>query len=153
MEKYELLYILAAKYTDAEVVTMMEKIKGMIEAAGGKVGEMHDLGRRKLAYPIDHVKNGSYVLVYFEAETEVLAKLNDAFRLSVDLIRHLIVKKDPYLTKIPSLVEVEPRRSDDDEEAPRPRQMAPRAASAAKEDVSAEDIDKKIDKILTDEVL
>jgi len=155
MEKYELLYILAAKYTDAEIVSLTEKIKGIVESLGGKVTETHDLGRRKLAYPIQHVRNGSYILVYFEADTENAAKLNDALRLSADILRHLIVKKDQYLTKIPSLVEVEERRGEDDE---RPRQMAPRAAAipqmaAAAKEISMEEIDEKLDKILTDEVV
>ena len=82
MEKYELLYIIAAKYTDAEIESLMEKIKGMIASAGGTVSEMHNLGRRKLAYPISHVRNGNYVLVYFEAEPSTVAKLNEMLRLS-----------------------------------------------------------------------
>lgn len=154
MEKYELLYILAAKYTDAEIVSLMEKIKGIVESLGGKVMETHDLGRRKLAYPIQHVRNGSYILVYFDADTENAGKINETLRLSADILRHLIVKKDQYLTKIPSLVEVEERRGEDDER-PAPRQMGPRANApvAAAKEISMEEIDEKIDKILTDEVV
>jgi small subunit ribosomal protein S6 len=156
MEKYELLYIIAAKYTDSEIEALMEKIKGLVTSAGGSVTEMHNLGRRKLAYPINHVRNGNYVLVYFSAETSVLAKLNETLRLSADVLRHILVTKSQYLTKIPSFAELTEIRRDDDE-TPRPRQMAPIQApivvKAAAAPVSMEDLDKKLDQILTEEVL
>lgn len=153
MEKYELLYIIAAKYTDAEIESLMEKIKGMIATAGGTVTEMHNLGRRKLAYPISHVRNGNYVLVYFEAEPTAVAKLNEMLRLSTDVLRHLITTKSPYLTKIPSFAEITEIRTDEDRDRPRqaaPVQQAPAVAAAP---VTMEELDKKLDQILTDEVL
>lgn len=157
MEKYELLYIIAAKFTDAEIEALMEKINGIITSVGGKVTEKMNLGRRKLAYPISHVRNGNYVLVHFDAEPAVMAKLNDFLRLSADILRHLITVKSPYLTKVPSFAEVADIRTEG-EEAPagqpmRPRQMAPRAAAAKPAaPVSMEDLDKKLDQILTEEV-
>lgn len=153
MEKYELLYIIAAKYTDAEIESLMEKIKGMITTAGGTVTEMHNLGRRKLAYPISHVRNGNYVLVYFEAEPTAVAKLNEMLRLSTDLLRHLITTKSPYLTKIPSFAEITEIRTDEDRDRPRPAPMVQQAPVAAAAPVTMEELDKKLDQILTDEVL
>ena len=154
MEKYELLYILAAKYTDAEVKSLMDKIKGVIVSAGGAVSDMHDLGRRKLAYAIKHVRNGSYVLVNFEASPEIVNKLNETFRLSADILRHLIVTKDPYLTKVPDLTEKEERREEDEDRGPRPAPVRIQAHVRPVEakEVSMEEIDKKLDKILTDDV-
>jgi small subunit ribosomal protein S6 len=154
MEKYELLYIIAAKYTDAEIETLMQKIKGIVASTGGNVSEMHNLGRRKLAYPISHVRNGNYVLTYFEAEPEALTKINETLRLSADVLRHLVVARSPYLTKIPSFAELTEIRTEG-EEAPRPRQMAPiqHAPTPKVAAVSMEEIDKKLDRILTDEVL
>jgi|SRR5687768_4694157 len=155
MEKYELLYIIAAKYTDAEIEGLMEKIKGLVTSAGGNVTEMHNLGRRKLAYPIGHVRNGNYVLVYFEAEPASLAKLNEMFRLSADVLRHLVVSRSPYLTKIPSFAELTEIRQEGDEQ-PRPRPMAPpiqQAPVVPAAPVTMEELDKKLDEILTEEVL
>lgn len=158
MEKYELLYIIAAKFTDAEIEALMEKINGIITSVGGKVTEKMNLGRRKLAYPISHVRNGNYVLVHFDAEKAAMAKLNDVLRLSADILRHIITVKSPYITKVPSFAEIAEIRTEG-EEAPatqmRPRQMAPRPAAAVKAPaapVSMEDLDKKLDQILTEEV-
>jgi small subunit ribosomal protein S6 len=154
MERYELLYIIPAKYTEAEIAQLMERIKGVVIAAGANVSEMHDLGKRKLAYPIQHVRHGNYVLAYFEADAAAVAKLNDTLRLSAEILRHMIVARDPYLTNIPSLVEVEQRAEGDD--APRPRQMAApvqQAPVAVKDPLTMEELDKKLDEILTEEVL
>ena len=155
MEKYELLYIIAAKYTDAEIEALMEKIKGIVTSTGGNVTEMHNLGKRKLAYPISHVRNGNYVLVYFEAEPAAMAKLNEMLRLSTDVLRHLVVSRSPYLTKIPSFAELTEIRQDGDEPQ-RPRPMAPpiqQAPIVPQTPVTMEELDKKLDEILTEEVL
>ena len=156
MEKYELLYIIAAKYTDAEIEGLMEKIKGLVTSAGGNVTEMHNLGRRKLAYPISHVRNGNYVLAYFEAEPEMLAKLNETLRLNADVLRHLVTARSPYLTKIPSFAELTEIRDDSE---PQQRQQARpippvvQAPAIPAQPVTMEELDKKLDEILTEEVL
>ncbi len=153
MEKYELLYILAAKYTDEEVTALMEKYKGVLTALGAVVSETHNLGRRKLAYPIGHSRNGNYVLFYFEGSAEILAKINDTLRLSTDILRHIVVSRDPHLKGIPSFAEA-PERPEEQGEIPRrPRQMAPPAMVPAKAGaVSMEEIDKKLDAILNEDV-
>ncbi len=153
MEKYELLYIIAAKYTDAEIETLMGKIKSLVASAGGNVTEMHNLGRRKLAYPISHVRNGNYVLAYFEAEPSALAKLNEMLRLSADVLRHLVVARSPYLTKIPSFAELTEIRTDGEEPRPRPAAPIQQAPVAPQTPVTMEELDKKLDEILTEEVL
>lgn len=157
MGKYELLYILPAKYTDAEITSLVEKIKGIVTAAGATVTESHDLGKRKLAYPINHVRNGNYVLTYFESAPDVMAKLNETLRLSVDILRHMIVARDQHLKNIPSLIEVEERRGEDGEIQHRPRERAPlvqvKAPGVPKDAMSMAELDKKLDAILTEEVV
>ena len=159
MEKYELLYILPAKYTEAEAKVMADKISGIVTANGGTVSETHDLGKRRLAYPIKHARNGQYILTFFEAEPKSIAKLNDTFRLSTDLLRHLIVERNPLITKIPSLVEepegaIRPVHREHVHERPQAAPIQrPIAAPAKETPITMEEIDKKLDEILTEEVL
>jgi small subunit ribosomal protein S6 len=156
MEKYELLFILPAKYTETELAEMADKIKGIVTAAGASVTEAHDLGRRKLAYPVKGARNGNYFLFYFEAEAPVLAKLNEMLRLSTDILRHLVAVRDEHITKIPSFAEEEMRR-ERAEAAPAPRPLPPpppqQAPLQAKEKITMEELDKKLDEILTDDIL
>jgi len=158
MEKYELLFILPAKFTEPELAEQMEKIKGVVAAAGGSVSEAHDMGRRKLAYPIKNNRNGNYCLFFVEAETPVIAKLNEIFRLSTEILRHLIIVRDPNITKIPSFAEEE-RRERERQEAPMARPQAPAPVpqqaplQPAKERITMEELDKKLDEILTDDII
>jgi small subunit ribosomal protein S6 len=107
MGQYELLYILPAKYTEAELKEMSDKIGGIITNLGATITETHQLGTRKLAYAIQNVRNGSYVLVHFDAVPTTVPKMNDVLRLSTDLLRHMIVVRDPHATTIPSIIEEE----------------------------------------------
>ena len=154
MGKYELLYIIPAKYTDAEIGSLVEKISGIVSGTGATVSATHNLGKRKLAYPIDHVRHGNYVLSYIEADAAAVNKLNDILRLSVDILRHLIVVRDPALVNIPSLVEIEERRNEEGEIMRRPAAPVQQkvAVAAAKDPMSMAELDKKLDEILTEEV-
>lgn len=151
-QKYELLYILPAKYTESELKAMAEKINATLTTLGGVVSEFHLLGRRKLEYVIKNVRNGDYTLVYFEAEPARLAKINDTFRLSNDILRHMIVKRDPKITSIPSFKEEENPYQHVRGEHSR-RDHAARKPMVETVTSVPVDIDKKIDEMLTEEVI
>ena len=158
MQKYELLYIVPAKYTEDELKKLTGKVGEIVAKTGGAVTETIVLGKRKLAYPIQHVRYGYYVLVHLDAEKDVVEKLNRTLRLTTELRRHLIIVKDPHLTKIPEFAdsgdiiraERDARGSRDRKRVPARRPMA---APVAQKDVNMEDLDKKLDEILTEEVL
>ena len=153
MQKYELLYIIPAKYTEDEVKGLTDKIGMMISNTGGTIEETKVLGRRKFAYEIDHIKNGYYIMVNFEAEQAAIEKMDKTLRLSPDLMRHLLVKKDPKLTKVPEFAEsgeIVQKKTDDSDQKKAPR--VHRAPVKEKEKLTMKDLDKKIDDILTEEI-
>lgn len=160
MEKYELLFVLPAKYTEGEFNELAEKVKGIVAAAGGNVAELHNLGKRRLAYPIKTVRNGQYFMAFFEAENAVISKLNEMLRMSSDVLRHLVVLRDPHVTKIPSFIEEEPRRERRERREGEPffrsREAQPAPVQAPlqpQEKMSMEELDKKLDKILADDII
>ena len=55
MQKYELLYIVPAKYTEDELKKLTGKVGEIVAKTGGAVTETIVLGKRKLADPIQHV--------------------------------------------------------------------------------------------------
>ena len=152
-KQYEILYIIPAKYTEAEVKSIMDKTKGIIESTGAaKVSEMHNLGKRRLAYPIGQVRFGNYVLAWFEAEAAAIKKVDELLRLDVEVTRHLITLRDKNIKTIPSFAEEEPKHRDEREE--RPRFSAPTQAPVLPSaPVNPEELDKKLDAILNEEVL
>lgn len=156
MQNYELLYILPPTLTETEAPVAAGRISTMLQDAGGSITQDVDLGRKKLAYPIKHHQYGYYRLVEFSAEPASVVKLNNTFRLSPELLRYLMLVKPE---KTQATIERD--------EALRARMAARRqqrmsttateaatAAAAAGTDetpaLSAEELDKKLEKILED---
>ena len=50
------------------------------------------MGKRRLAYEINKIRDGIYVLVHFNATPEVVAELDRVMKISDEVIRFLIVK-------------------------------------------------------------
>lgn len=160
MQNYELLYILPAKFADTEIDGLRAKVAGMIEAAGAKVTRNESLGKIKLAYIIKKQQHGTYVLVHFSAETPVIAVIDRQFRLSDEILRHMIVDLVPSQEK--AVVQIQSYVAPLSEEArdlPRrptgtatasaaPRAAAPAAASDVAPSMSMAELDKKLDEIL-----
>lgn len=50
------------------------------------------MGKRRLAYEINKIRDGVYVLVNFTAAPEVVAELERILKISDEVIRYLITK-------------------------------------------------------------
>ncbi len=74
-----------------KVDTTVERFRKIIEDGNGTI-EKHDLiGKRRLAYEIDKIKDGIYTNVFFTGTTEIVNELDRVMRISDDVIRHLII--------------------------------------------------------------
>ena len=166
MQNYELLYILPARYADSEIDGLRAKVAGMIETAGGKVTRNESLGKIKLAYIIKKQQHGTYVLVHFTAEPTVIAPLDRTFRLSDEILRHMIVDLVPSQEK--AVVQIQSYvapLSEEAREMPRrpvgtptparpsaPLAAAPASAAEVAPSLSMAELDKKLDEILDKDV-
>lgn len=63
-EKYELMYIINPNLSEEETAAVVEKFKALVEQ-NGTLEEMEEMGKRKLAYEINYISEGYYVLVKF----------------------------------------------------------------------------------------
>jgi len=171
MNKYELLYIIPGQFADDEIDGVMGDVAKLAEAESSvKISRNESLGKIRLAYPIKKVKNGTYVLVHFEAEAEKLNVLDRALLLKDEVLRHTIVhlpdgaedRKFEFTSYIAPLSEEarEARgdKKDRKDRYERPKSSTPKIASptpATKKDspaISVEDLDKKLDEILDQDV-
>ncbi|MGC9049035.1 MAG: 30S ribosomal protein S6 [Patescibacteria group bacterium] len=89
---YELLYIIPPPFTEKDVLNIQKSVDEVIEGAEGKVVSEENLGNRKLAYPIKHIRRGFYILVNFEGEPGNIKKIEKKLKLMSELLRFLIVK-------------------------------------------------------------
>ncbi len=91
MASYETMFIVHPEATEEEVAVAIEKIKTAIEA-DGKVEKVDEWGKKKLAYEIDKVREGYYVVVTFDAQAAVLEQLNHIYRITENILRGIIIK-------------------------------------------------------------
>lgn len=89
MRKYELMYIIRTDLEQEAIDAIVEKVQGVI-SNGGEITKHEVLGKRRLAYEINKYRDGHYVLVNFNATSEVVAELDRIIRISDEIIRHLI---------------------------------------------------------------
>jgi small subunit ribosomal protein S6 len=90
---YETIFIIDLSIGDQAVKTLVEKFTALI-SENGEITEVNEWGKRRLAYPINDLNEGYYVLVNFKAPSEFIAELDRNYNISEALIRSLIVKSD-----------------------------------------------------------
>ena len=93
MKKYELIYILRTDSDDETKQKIQDKLRGIIEE-NGEVEVFDVWGNRKLAYEINYIKEGYYIIVNFEAAVEVVAEVERRSRISDAIIRYMVVKQE-----------------------------------------------------------
>lgn len=94
MNKYELALVVTAKVDDDVRTATVEKAKDYIARYGGTVTEVEDWGKKRLAYEIQHMREGYYYFIQFEAGAECPEQLESHMRIMDNVIRYLIVRKD-----------------------------------------------------------
>ena len=90
---YEALYILDPALGEEEITALVEKFKGVVEA-NGTVSEIDQWGKRRLAYPINDLNEGHYVLMTFTSAPELPAELDRVLKITEVVIRSMIICKD-----------------------------------------------------------
>ncbi|MDD6505735.1 MAG: 30S ribosomal protein S6 [Lachnospiraceae bacterium] len=94
MNKYELALVVSAKIEDDARAAIVEKAKEYITRAGGTVTEVEDQGKKRLAYEIQHMTEGFYYFIQFDADATVPAAVEQDVRIMDNVLRFLCVRKD-----------------------------------------------------------
>ena len=151
---YEILSILPSKYSDTEIEGIVQATNTLLENAGAKVVKAEVLGKLKLAYPVKQNRHGVYVLTYVEAETAVMAKVDQDLRLSDDIVRHVMVKRPagiPVTTFRPTSYQPpltsEGKRASAEDRPARAKVAVP-TEGEVKQKITTEELDRKLDEIL-----
>ncbi len=89
---YEVTFIARPDMDETVFTAVVEKVKGWITAAGGSITQTNVWGRRRLAYPINKMTEGQYVLLLADLPAQALAGLERELRLSEEILRFLLVR-------------------------------------------------------------
>lgn len=94
MNKYELALVVNAKIEDDARIAAVDKVKDLVEKAGGTISNIDEWGKKRLAYEIQKMKEGFYYFIQFDAASEAPAQIETSIRIMEPVLRYLCVRKD-----------------------------------------------------------
>ena len=92
MNKYESVVIINPNVEETALKALIEKFQTLINT-DGKVEQVNELGKKKLAYEVKKNKEGYYVVYDFEANPNLIAELERKYRITDEVIKFIVVKK------------------------------------------------------------
>jgi len=93
MNTYELALVINGKLEEEAKIEALEKAKGYIERFGGKIMNVDDWGKKRLAYEIQKMREGFYYFITFEAASDVPAEVEQRARIMEKVLRYLMTSK------------------------------------------------------------
>jgi small subunit ribosomal protein S6 len=94
MKKYEMMLIIKSDIEEEKRNEIIERFKSIIVDNNGEIENVDEWGNRKLAYEIQKLNEGYYVLFQFKSNTDVPQELDRNAKIIDSIIRHLIVCMD-----------------------------------------------------------
>ena len=88
---YETMYIVDSTGSEETTAALVNKFKTLIEQ-NGTIESFNEWGKRKLAYPINDMTEGYYVLVNYTAEPSFVAELERIFNITEGVMRSMTTK-------------------------------------------------------------
>jgi len=88
---YELMYIVRPELEDDAVRVAVKSVRSLIESQEGEVVKTTLWGKRRLAYEVNRLREGHYVLVVFHLDGGKIVEIERALRIHDTVFRHLIV--------------------------------------------------------------
>ncbi|MBI2762858.1 MAG: 30S ribosomal protein S6 [Chloroflexi bacterium] len=94
MRRYELMLVIQPDAPDERIAAIVDRTTRQITADGGRIIKVAPWGRRRLAYPIDRHREGSYHIVVFEGAAGTIVEIERTLLITEEVIRHLLVRQD-----------------------------------------------------------
>ena len=94
MRRYELMLIIRPDAPDEKAAAVIDRTTRYVVAEGGQIIKVAPWGRRRLAYPIDRHREGSYHIVVFEAPAEAIAELERSLQITEEVLRYLVTRSE-----------------------------------------------------------
>lgn len=91
--KYESIFIINTELGEENVKALVEKFKGLLESSA-QLENIDEWGKRRLAYPVNDLNEGYYVLVNFTADSSFPRELERIYKITDGIIKYMIIKKD-----------------------------------------------------------
>ena len=123
---YEVIFIVDPDAAEGDVMKLSEGVQKIITDQGGSITKTEMMGKRQLAYEINHKKDGTYVLLEVEGSGGEIAEVERRMRVNDQILRYMTVRVD------------EARRRAEKLKARRARKAAKQPASGKAKQAAAE---------------
>jgi small subunit ribosomal protein S6 len=167
MQHYELCFIVSIKFLENELQKVVSAVHELLKKFGANITSENNLGKQRLAFPIKQTNQGTYIAIEFDLEQELLKKIDNQLKLTPEILRHLIIIKR-VKTEAEKMREAkiqEGLRRAKEEELAKAEKSAKEALKKsetveekkeekpAPKKASIEDLDKKLDELLKDDII
>jgi small subunit ribosomal protein S6 len=88
------MLVIRPDVADDKSQALVDRTTRGIVASGGQIVKVAPWGRRRLAYPIDRHREGSYHIILFEAPSEAIVELEHTLLITEEVLRHLVTRVD-----------------------------------------------------------
>jgi small subunit ribosomal protein S6 len=93
MKAYELLFFVNPTLTEEDRLATLSRIDSTITSQGGVIDNTEEWGKKKLAFEVDKLTDGDYVLIDFHAEPTSIAEIDRVLRITDAVKRHMVVSR------------------------------------------------------------
>lgn len=93
MRQYEVIFIVKAVEEEA-INAVVTKFENLITNNGGNVEKIDRWGKKRLAYEVKDHAEGFYFLVHMSGEPATIAELDRVMKITDEILKHMIIKKD-----------------------------------------------------------
>ncbi len=92
LRDYELVLIISPEVGEEKFDAIIDNVSQFVTGKGGTISNVDRWGKRKLAYPIRHFMEGSYVLTQFKLKPALSQELEANLQISEEVLRHLLIR-------------------------------------------------------------
>ena len=92
---YELGFILQPEVNEEQTRVVLDRVEQVVANHSGQIVRVNQWGRRRLAYPIQHNRDGFYVFIDMILTPETVIELDRTLKVSEDILRYMIKRRDP----------------------------------------------------------
>jgi small subunit ribosomal protein S6 len=88
------MYIIRPNIEDEAKKALVERFNNVLSDNGAELTEAKEWGKRRLAYEINDFRDGYYMLLQVNAAAEAVQEFDRLAKISEDMIRHIVLKKE-----------------------------------------------------------
>jgi small subunit ribosomal protein S6 len=91
--KYESIFIINPEIGEESVKAVIDKFKNLLETSA-QLESIDEWGKRRLAYPINDLNDGYYIMANFSADPSFPRELERIYKITDGVIKYIVIKKD-----------------------------------------------------------